>query len=81
MVAAVKVVALTAATWLLTAPTAKAAEPFTDQRQLGTKYSPLAQINTKNVGDLQLAWEYHTGETNTAKSSLDAFEDEPSLKQ
>src|SRR5579885_1781851 len=61
------------------APGARAAEPFTDQRQLGTKSSPLAQINTANVKDLQLAWEYHTGEVNNAKNVLDAFEDEPSL--
>lgn len=56
-----------------------AAEDFTNQRQLGNKYSPLAQINTGNVGDLELAWEYHTGELNGGKNSLDAFEDEPSL--
>lgn len=56
-----------------------AAEDFTNQRQLGNKYSPLAQINTGNVGGLELAWEYHTGELNGGKNSLDAFEDEPSL--
>ena len=28
----------------------------------GTKYSPLDQINTKNVGTLVRAWSYHTGE-------------------
>src|SRR6202030_2626922 len=56
-----------------------AAESFTSQRQLGLKYSPLTQINVGNVQDLTLAWEYHTGETSTATTSLDAFEDEPSL--
>ena len=28
----------------------------------GTKYSPLDQINTKNVSTLVRAWSYHTGE-------------------
>ena len=28
----------------------------------GTKYSPLNQINTKNVDTLVRAWSYHTGE-------------------
>lgn len=59
--------------------TAGAAEAFTDQRQLGLKYSSLAQINAKNVAQLQLAWEAHTGELAVAKNSLDAFQDEPSL--
>jgi quinoprotein glucose dehydrogenase len=56
-----------------------AAEPFTDDRQLGLKYSPLTQVNAANVKDLALAWEYHTGEVSTSKTALDAFEDEPSL--
>lgn len=56
-----------------------AAESFTVQRQMGLKYSPLTQINAGNVQDLTLAWEYHTGEMSTSKTSLDAFEDEPSL--
>src|SRR4029077_8185765 len=28
----------------------------------GTKYSPLDQINTRNVGTLVRAWSYHTGD-------------------
>lgn len=28
----------------------------------GTKYSPLAQINTANIGELEPAWTYHTGD-------------------
>jgi quinoprotein glucose dehydrogenase len=64
----------------LAVPTlAKAAESFTDERQMGLKYSPLAQVNSGNVKDLRLAWEFHTGEMSVAKDSLDAFEDEPSL--
>jgi quinoprotein glucose dehydrogenase len=58
---------------------ADAAEPFTDQRQMGTKYSPLTQISADNVGNLQTAWEYHTGEISLDNKALDAFEDEPSL--
>lgn len=64
---------------MLSLPPADGAEPLTRERQLGNKYSPLAQINTANVKDLQLAWEYHTGELKVVKDSLDAFEDEPSL--
>src|SRR3546814_7160093 len=46
-----------------------------------TKYSPLSQINTGNVGNLELAWEYHTGETppKDLKNALVAFEDQPSM--
>jgi quinoprotein glucose dehydrogenase len=55
------------------------AESLASEHQLGRKYSPLAQINAKNVDDLQLAWEYHTGELNKGNKSLDAFVDEPTL--
>src|SRR3546814_10836156 len=49
---------------LFTAGAAAATSPADlDQHQSGTKYSPLSQINTGNVGNLELAWEYHTGET------------------
>jgi len=64
---------------LSSSPPVAAAESFTNDRQLGLKYSPLQQINSRTVQDLKLAWEYHTGEMTTAKQSLDAFEDEPSL--
>lgn len=60
-------------------PAIVAAESVTNQRQMGLKYSPLTQINTKNVDDLQLAWEYRTGELKTGNKSLDAFIDEPTL--
>jgi len=36
-------------------PTAVAAESVTNQHQMGHKYSPLTQINTTNVENLQLA--------------------------
>ena len=67
--------------WLgcLAVLSANAAESFTDQRQMGLKYSSLAQITTTNVKDLSLAWEYHTGEAHGDQKALDAFEDEPSL--
>ncbi len=58
---------------------AQAAESFTNERQMGTKYSPLKQINAGNVKSLQKAWEYHTGEVSHDSHVLDAFEDEPSL--
>lgn len=64
---------------LLSISPAGAAEPFTDQRQMGLKYSPLTQVNAGNVGQLQAAWEFHTGELSVARNALDAFEDEPSL--
>jgi quinoprotein glucose dehydrogenase len=69
------------ATLLLTlfCATAHCAETFTNDRQLGLKYSPLTQITPGNVQNLSLAWEYHTGELNNDKTSFDAFEDEPSL--
>ena len=58
---------------------AAAADP--DAHQLGTKYSPLKQINTGNVAKLELAWEFHTGEVppKSATNLLMAFEDQPSL--
>jgi len=58
---------------------ATAAETFTNERQMGAKYSALTQINKDNVKGLQRAWEFHTGEMDANKKSLDAFEDEPSL--
>lgn len=52
-----------------------------DRHQLGTNYSALNRINTSNVANLQLAWEFHTGEVLPAKinDKLIAFEDHPSL--
>ena len=47
---------------VMTALAASAAESVVDQHQLGTKYSPLTQINKNNVANLELAWEYHTGD-------------------
>ena len=52
-----------------------------DQHQLGSNYSSLNQINTANVANLQLAWEFHTGEVPPQKvnDKLIAFEDQPNL--
>ena len=35
----------------------------------GTRYSPLTDIDRTNVGKLEVAWTYHTGETSFAKDS------------
>lgn len=66
---------------LCAAQAANAEVSAVDQHQLGTKYSPLKQINRDNVGQLELAWEYHTGETppKDVSNALIAFEDQPSL--
>jgi len=63
------------------ASSVRATDSAGDQYQEVTKYSPLKQINTSNVANLGLAWEYHTGEVPPKKAinSLIAFEDQPSL--
>jgi quinoprotein glucose dehydrogenase len=73
------IAAVGATTLVLASPLSYATEPFTKTRQLGTKYSPLKQIDTQTVKDLQLVWEYHTGEVSTDNKVLDAFQDEPSV--
>src|SRR5262249_30288665 len=35
----------------------------------GTHYSSLTQLDTNNVSELQVAWEYHTGDMDTANHS------------
>ncbi|GAB3115160.1 pyrroloquinoline quinone-dependent dehydrogenase [Aestuariicella hydrocarbonica] len=62
-------------------PLAGNAGSETDQHQLGTKYSPLTQINKDNVANLELAWEFNTGDlpAEVDGMSLIAFEDQPSL--
>jgi len=64
---------------LLATTAVHGAEPSTDERQHGLKYSPLEQINTTNVQNLERAWEFHTGDLSTQKQALIAFEDEPGL--
>ncbi len=66
---------------VVTPPFSMATDSTTHELQLGSKYSPLKQINRDNVGKLALAWEYHTGEVPPADTagSLIAFEDHPSL--
>lgn len=46
-----------------------------------TKYSPLKQITAQNVGKLEKAWEYHTGDLPKVdmKGMLVAFEDQPNM--
>ena len=51
-----------------------------DQHQSGTKYSPLTQITRGNITDLDVAWEYHTGDgANPKPNSLTSFQDQPSM--
>jgi len=45
----------------------------------GQRYSPLNQINQQNVGQLKLAWTYHTGDVSdgTHAKRKSAFENTP----
>ncbi|WP_368565662.1 outer membrane protein assembly factor BamB family protein, partial [Acinetobacter bereziniae] len=43
--------------------------PAYGRTQSGLRYSPLNQINSDNVKDLQVAWTYHTGESKTENDS------------
>jgi quinoprotein glucose dehydrogenase len=47
----------------------------------GSRFSPLTQINTDNVGALQIAWTYHSGDLENLPSPLNlpAFETTPIL--
>ena len=49
----------------------------------GTRYAPLAQIDRGNVGELEVAWTYRTGELGEGFASRDkmAFEATPILAQ
>jgi quinoprotein glucose dehydrogenase len=63
---------------LVSAPVLAAS--FADH-QSGTQFSPLDQINTDNVANLELAWEFHTGDLppENLTGKLVAFEDQPTL--
>jgi len=37
----------------------------------GNRYSPLNQVNTKNVHRLTVAWEYHTGENKVGERGFE----------
>jgi len=58
-----------------------AIETNQSQYSRSTKYSSLKQINTQNVGNLEKAWEYHTGDLPKVdmKGMLVAFEDQPNM--
>jgi quinoprotein glucose dehydrogenase len=47
----------------------------------GSRHSPLTQITPKNVGSLEVAWTYHSGDILDGKSSLapSAFQNTPIL--
>ncbi len=47
-------------------------------RQLATGYSPLKEIHRDNVHQLQLAWEYRTGDIPTGQG-VTSFQDQPLL--
>src|SRR5688500_14599598 len=63
------------------ASAAVAVDDAVDRHQPGTTSTAVNRITTTNVADLQLAWEFHTGEVIPAKidDKLIAFEDHPSL--
>ena len=63
----------------LTAPFIAGTSLQASEHQFGTKYSPLTQINKQNIADLEVAWEYHTGDlpTGDMTGKLIAFEDHP----
>ncbi len=62
-------------------PVLHAAKNVPGQYDVSTKYSPLKQINKSNVANLEVAWEYHTGETppEGETQAFIAFEDQPSM--
>jgi quinoprotein glucose dehydrogenase len=45
----------------------------------GSRYSPLTQIDPDNVADLEVAWEYHTGDVDDGSETLlgTAFQNTP----
>ncbi len=43
--------------------------PAYGRTQNGQRYSPLKQINSDNVKNLKVAWEFHTGESKTSNDS------------
>jgi len=43
--------------------------PATGGDRAGTRYSQLSQIDRRNVGKLQVAWTYHTGDADAEKAS------------
>ena len=50
----------------------------TEERNFGSKYSPLDKINKSNINQLQQAWQYNTGDI-PATPGLTAFQDLPVL--
>lgn len=66
---------------LAIAPLTLAGQPAVNQHQLGSKYSPLTQINRDNVSNLTQAWQYNTGDKAPEDSTgmLVSFQDQPTL--
>ncbi len=50
-------------------------------QQMGSRYSPLDQVNRDNVAELELAWEYRTGALppGDLTGTFISFQDQPSL--
>jgi len=46
----------------------------------GVRYSPLTQINDGNVGNLQVAWTYHTGDFRTENDSAETTNEVTPIK-
>ena len=44
--------------------------PFWGRDAAGTRFSPLNQINSENVEQLKIAWEYHTGDSSELKPDM-----------
>ena len=54
--------------------------PAYGRTQGGTRYSPLAQINDKNIKTLKVAWIYHTGDFKTANDSAETTNEVTPIK-
>ncbi|MDF7675163.1 membrane-bound PQQ-dependent dehydrogenase, glucose/quinate/shikimate family [Neisseriaceae bacterium ESL0693] len=54
--------------------------PAYGRTQGGSRYSPLAQINERNVHQLKVAWVYHTGDFKTANDSAETTNEVTPIK-
>lgn len=59
----------------------QAANATPEGQQMGSRYSPLQQINRDNVAELELAWEYRTGDLppGDLAGAFISFQDQPSM--
>ncbi|MFS2224619.1 glucose/quinate/shikimate family membrane-bound PQQ-dependent dehydrogenase [Pantoea sp. B65] len=54
--------------------------PAYGRTQQGTRYSPLSQINDKNVGELKEAWTFRTGDVKTANDPVEITDEVTPIK-